>query len=125
MINENYFSNYTLSYDGGLANQIERNVKGFRSNLNLRYVLNPQLTLGSSVNHFNNNIGTPNQFDFTLTDFRVEFKLKKKAIFFNLEINNLLNEKSYKDFSISPISQSFTSLPLINRNIYLSVKSNF
>jgi hypothetical protein len=125
LISENYLSDYTLSYEGSLANKIERNVKGFRSNLNLRYVLNPQLTFSSRVNHFNNNIGTPNQFDFTLTDFRTEFKLKKKAIFFNLEINNLLNEKSYKDFSISPVSQSFTSLPLVNRNIYLSVKSNF
>ena len=125
IINDNSFSTFTLSYAESLANQIENNVKSLRSNLNLRYVMNPQLTFSSSVNHFNNNIGTPNQFDFTLTDFRTEFKLKKKAIFFNLEINNLLNEKSYKDFYIGPISQSFTSLPLVNRNIYLSVKSTF
>lgn len=86
----------------------------------LSYNLNESWNFSAHASWYNNNIGTQNQFVFTMADAEAQWKPKDKKFYFAGNIRNLLNIKSYQFLDISQFSQSFQSLPIIERNFVIS-----
>lgn len=119
------FSTFNTKVPVSLKGGISSKVSGLRTTFYQRLVLSKQLNIISNVSVFQNNLFTPNKADFLLADIECSYKLKNKPVFFTIRAENLTDEHNFFMFSNSTLSQSFSAIPLIRRNYYLSARYNF
>lgn len=90
--------------------------------LNFRKVLKKNWVFQGSVDYYNNNMFTPNQASFVLSDAELSWNPKDKKLSYRVRLENITNQKKFFRSDFSPSSQTFFSIPLIGRNIIFFVR---
>lgn len=92
---------------------------------NQRFVFNEQLNLTANLNFYQNDFFGVNNENILLCDLEGNYKFGKHPIFLTLKVDNITNEKTYFRFNRGNQSQSFDAIPLIKRNVFMSLRYNF
>lgn len=130
--NRKYF--IKLSADGTLSRFITDIDKvaglGSPNIFNMKLSLIQRIPVGAfniiaNTSVFNNNMFTQNKSSFLFADLQVEYKPERQSLSFAVRIDNITNVDSYRSYFNSVLSQSFYSVPLIKRNLSLSVRYEF
>ncbi|MCU0322965.1 MAG: hypothetical protein MUE72_11145 [Chitinophagaceae bacterium] len=92
------------------------------SSIKNRYLIKKGMSVELNASLINNNLSTPNYKAFTFIDLSFELKLPDFPFFITIRGENLGNESYYYSLTNSPISQSFYSVPLVKRNLFLGIR---
>jgi hypothetical protein len=103
----------------------ESKVSALRNELYQRLLINKQMNVISNFNLYENNLFTPNRANFLIADVEWNYQWKQSPLHLSLKGENLFNEKNYYNYSNSVLAQSFSTIPLIGRSIYASVRYTF
>ena len=115
----------TVSNLPNTASNAGNKVASLKSAVYQRLLINKQMNLVSTFNLYNNNLFTINRANFLIADMEWNYQWKQSPLSFSLKGENLFNEKNYYNYSNSVLAQSFTTIPLIGRSIYASVRYAF
>lgn len=114
-----YSNSKTLSDIGNLKS----NFSNLINQISFHYILSSNLSLFSKGQLFQNNIFSNRSASFIFWDLQATHTLKNKRLSLSFKLNNILNEKVFYTLGTNTdIQQSFLSLPLIKRNLYLSIR---
>lgn len=132
-LKKNWNRKYFITFSG-IYNESNRNlpkvIKGdistkasnFRTSLLQRVPINSQANIVAYIAMLNNNIFSPNKASFIFADVEINYKLKKKPLTITVKGENLTNQKFYFSNTNTTLSQTFYSIPLILRNIFICLR---
>ncbi|QJD96645.1 TonB-dependent receptor [Mucilaginibacter robiniae] len=103
----------------------ESKISSLKHNFYQRLLINKQMNLVSNFNYYQNNLFTTNRANFLMADVEWNYQWKQSPLYLSLKADNLFNEKNYYSYNNSVLVQSFSTIPLIGRSIYASVRYTF
>lgn len=116
------YSNIGFNLPSLLQTQIAENVSDIKVSLSQRVALNRHSSIILSSDYFNKNIFTSHQLSFLIADLEYFYKVPKSPLSFTFKLQNITNQTKYNYIDNSPLNQNFFSIPLVKRNILLTVR---
>ncbi|PUZ30025.1 hypothetical protein GA0116948_10110 [Chitinophaga costaii] len=110
----------------GLASaNIAPDICNIKSTLEQRLQVNKQLSFTYTTSYYNNNLFTPQAKSFLFMDAMVNYKFNKAPVSVAIKADNLANVKYFSSFNNYATLQNFYSVPLVRRNVFVSVRMEF
>lgn len=109
------------STTGGVS---DKNSVNSKSSLNVRYFISQYSSAGMNINTYNFDLLNRKRH-LLFSDLDYSWRIKNSKFEVQAKIENLFNQKNFILTQVTLLSQSSTEIPLIGRNIQLSVKMNF
>jgi len=119
------FIGYGSRLPGNISGSANSKVAYILYRFNQRFVFNEQLNLAANLNFYQNDFFGVSNENILLCDLEGNYKFGKHPIFLTLKVDNITNEKTYFRFNRGNQSQSFDAIPLIKRNVFISLRYNF
>lgn len=116
------FSSHSTEQPAAVAGLPARRVSNVTAAINQRLVLAKGMNLLFNASLINNNIFTENHRQFAFLEAEYNYRLKKQPLTLTLRGENLLNQQLYYDNIINPTNQFYYNVPLIGRNIFVSLR---
>lgn len=105
-----------------LKSEVEKNVFDFRSSLAQRVAVSKHSNIVLTTEWYDNNIFTSQQISFLFMDAEFNFTIPQKHLSFIVRFQNITNQLFYRSWDIGPLYQNFYTIPLVNRNVFVSVR---
>lgn len=118
-------STYTLNHmqvPAEIKGALSSRISDWNTSLKQRYVLSKQMNLAATVRLIDNNLFTRYSSTFVFGDMEFNYKLKKAPLFVILRGENLTNLKRYYNNQSTPFSQSFYTVPLLQRSLLITLR---
>ncbi|PST85235.1 hypothetical protein C7T94_03790 [Pedobacter yulinensis] len=134
-LKKNWQKKYYVRFSSNIFSNISRfprpdtetvtRVTSWKNHIYQRLLLSKQMSIVSNLNLYHNNMFTENKASFLIADLEYNYQWKKSPLYLTLRAENLLNERTFKTFSNSIQAQSFQSIPLLGRSMYISARYTF
>ena len=111
-----------MDFPKELQNGVAQNVSSLNSRLLQRVRLTPLSNIVLTADWIDNNILTGQQSSFLFIDTEYNYTLPGKPISFILRLENITDQRYYRSANNSLLTQTFFTVPLVQRNLFLSVR---
>jgi len=116
------YSNIGFKLPSLLQTQISQNVSDIKVSLSQRVAVNNHSSVTFNTDFFDKNIFTAHQLSFLIADVEYHYTISKSPLSFTFKLQNITNQTRYNYIDNSPLIQNFFAIPLIKRNIFLTVR---
>jgi len=120
-MNANY-TNIGFKLPVALQTQVAQNVSDIKASLSQRVAINKHSNVVLVTDFFDKNMFTSHHLSFLIADAEYNFTIPKSPLSFAIRLQNITNQTKYTYIDNSPLIQSFFSIPLVKRNIFVSVR---
>ncbi len=116
------FTQVKFNLPGTLQKQVAQNVSDIKVTFSQRVALNKHSNIVLDTDYFDKNMFTSHHLSFVMMDAEYNFTIPKSPLSFTVRLQNITNQSSYTYVDNSPLAQNFYFVPLIKRNLFLSVR---
>jgi hypothetical protein len=105
-----------------LKNEVEEDVFNIRSSLSQRVAISKHSNIVFTTEWYNHNIFTSQQISFLFMDAEFNVTIPQKHLSFIVRFQNITNQRYYRSWDIGALYQNFYTVPLVKRNVFLSIR---
>ncbi len=115
-------SNSKIELPKKIGNQFAQSNTDIKTTLRQRYALSKTQNIVLNTEFYQRNLNTPNASRFLFADLEYNFTLPKKPLSFIIKAQNLTNQRFYYLVNTGTLYQSFYQIPIVKRNIFISMR---
>lgn len=105
-----------------LSHELEENIFDFKSSLSQRIAVSKHSNIVLTTEWYDHNIFTSRQKSFLFMDAEFNITIPQKHLSFILRFQNITNQRYYNSWDEGTLYQNFYAVPLIKRNVFVSVR---